>query len=842
VTTDIALLAAGPGGRGADQLVSDWVAWLRERLDPQWRSGEWDQDRLLFTGDPARPGTVVAVCPLPGCGVTMNDPHSSGYCKTCHDELADSGLDKAAFEVAYMRRNRRLNVYRREKTCDVPACGRDSWGLGLCVTHYRSWVKVRSRPGIDRAAWMAARRPSASPGPCAVLACDRERASAAICLCRIHNDKWRRHQRDADSARGDAALAAWIEHQAPYLSAHMFSLAPLRPAARVEMLYALQRRDARTPALHPQYVRRAVTVLECLPSIALAGDTADPAGNVRSEVTRALVRTAQWEIGAAFDQFRGIDPAGKLVWDLRTVSQQIPSLKKGVSPLRNPSSLDFGEVRQEWIRGILMHWARTASPISKDLRQRHKACVIASQALGLRGDGGASPARLRFSDVTMVVDAFKLACNDEGELYAPSHQGRLLRQFFDLLDFARREGIAGELSPRFVRHPGYHSIQRVDDNEDEIGKAIPDGVVRQLDQHLHLLGKGFPYGAMPPDAVTAMFQAIYVILRDTGRRPAEVAGLDLDCLEYDQGEYQLIWHNMKGRRLRRRLPIVQDTAEAIRDWKEARASLGLPENRVAHLFPAVTDSYQHMDSGYISRAIRLWADSIPALESGELSRDGAPLSFDRARIFPYAFRHTFCQRYADAGIALHVLQALMDHRSADTTAAYYQVSKKMKREAVNTLRVLAIDRTGTPAPIGSATAYEMRSVAVPWGNCTEPSNVKAGGASCPIRWQCPGCSHYRPDPSHLPAIEDQVRSLKANLETARAIGAAPYTITGTEGQIADYAKVIAAMKARMDGMPEAERREVEEASKILRRLRAGAAAPGPVPLPMPAIRPAERTA
>ncbi len=92
----------------------------------------------------------------------------------------------------------------------------------------------------------------------------------------------------------------------------------------------------------------------------------------------------------------------------------------------------------------------------------HKACVIASRALDLRGDGGTSPARLRFSDVTMVVDAFKLACNDQGELYAPSHQGRMLRQFFDLLDFARREGIAGDLSPRFVRHPGHHSIKWVD--------------------------------------------------------------------------------------------------------------------------------------------------------------------------------------------------------------------------------------------------------------------------------------------------------------------------------------------------------------------------------------------
>ena len=42
-----------------------------------------------------------------------------------------------------------------------------------------------------------------------------------------------------------------------------------------------------------------------------------------------------------------------------------------------------------------------------------------------------------------------------------------------------------------------------------------------------------------------------------------------------------------------------------------------------------------------------------------------------------------------------------------------------------------------------STAYQMRSVAVPFGNCIEPSNVKAGGKACPIRFQCAGCGFYR---------------------------------------------------------------------------------------------------
>jgi integrase len=632
VSSATALLpAAGPDGRGDGRLLGGWLGWLRERIDPQWRASEWDQDRLLFTGDPASAATVIAVCPLPGCGVTMNDPHSSGYCKTCHDEFTASGLGKEAFEAAYTRGNRRLNVYRRDKACEVLACRRDAYGFGLCVTHYRGWVKARDRPGTDRAAWIAARGAATAPEPCAVLACDRERASATVLLCRVHDRRWQLHQR---AAGDEASLMAWIEHQPPYLSAHMFSLAPLQEAARAEMLYALQRRDSRELAIRPQTVRRAVAVLEGLPSIALAGSELDPAAIAVGELTRALIRSARWDVGTAFDQFRGIDPSRKLVWDLRTVSQQIPSLKKGVSPLRNPSSLDFGQVRQEWIREILMHWARTTSPLSKDLHRLHKACVVASRALGLRGDAGMSPDRLRFSDVTMVVDAFKVARSVKGELYAPSHQDRLLREFFDLLDFARREGIAGGISPRFARDPRHHAIRQVDDNEDEIGKAIPDVVIRQLDEHMPLLGTGFPYGAMPPGAVTAMFQAVYVILRDTGRRPAEVAGLDLDCLEYDRGEYQLVWHNMKGRRLRRRLPIEQSTADAVRDWKQTRAGLDIPANCAAHLFPAITGSYQHMDSGNMSRAIRLWADSVPVLDSEELGPDGTPLPFDPVEDLP----------------------------------------------------------------------------------------------------------------------------------------------------------------------------------------------------------------
>ncbi|MGR8007623.1 tyrosine-type recombinase/integrase [Streptomyces hypolithicus] len=210
-------------------------------------------------------------------------------------------------------------------------------------------------------------------------------------------------------------------------------------------------------------------------------------------------------------------------------------------------------------------------------------------------------------------------------------------------------------------------------DEDEIGKAIPESVIRQLDQQLDLLGEGIPYGTLAAEDIKAMFQTVYLVLRDTGRRPEEVARLILDCLEKDGDEHQLIWDNRKSKRLRRRLPITQETVDAINAWKARRAGLDLPRNSARYLFPAITNNTaNHMLlSGNIARVMRAWVRSLDRIDSEVLGPDGMPLPFDRDLIYPYAFRHSYCQRHADAGIPQDVLRDLMDHRSANTTAGYY---------------------------------------------------------------------------------------------------------------------------------------------------------------------------
>jgi hypothetical protein len=46
------------------------------------------------------------------------------------------------------------------------------------------------------------------------------------------------------------------------------------------------------------------------------------------------------------------------------------------------------------------------------------------------------------------------------------------------------------------------------------------------------------------------------------------------------------------------------------------------------------------------------------------------------------------------------------------------------------------------------------------GKCSEPTNVRAGGQACPIRYQCAGCPHFESDPSYLPELRGYANELR----------------------------------------------------------------------------------
>ncbi|MFF7705502.1 tyrosine-type recombinase/integrase [Streptomyces lydicus] len=804
-----------PGG--ADPAA--WAAWLGEHTDPTWRAGEWDQEHWLFTGRLDNPRTTASTCRTAACGMVVNARNI--FCAMCADRLKASSLTAAEFAATHVPQRDKapngLAAARCAVTRDGVQCVRPKHCRNLCSTHYGTW-HYHQRRGNEDHWWSHIAIPFTDEVACLVPACPSSAFNSGG-LCGFHSRAWTRDNRTAPTP-----AAEWAQNQPPYVAAHQFSLVPLAELVRREVLYALQQADRWARVLNPSSIRSLVR--DHADVTTLLSDEPRPFSAPKDAAYRRTLKQLHTALRTGFDEFTGRSDSNDDILDLREIGLRAVS---GQEPRQFAATVDLTQsIHQPWLRRLVRFWACTERPRTDDFSRTLRATTIASRALAQRPGAGNDPTTLRFADVTAVVDAFRTALKRDGTPYSSGHRNALTGRFFQLIDYGRRSDALDDLAGTFTRDAVHHTVGRDDENEDEIGKAIPESVIRQLDAHVDAIGRGSVAGRrdIPEADLHLLYRTVYIVLRDTGRRPLEVASLARDCLETDRGQTSLIWDNHKRRRHRWRLPITATTAQAIREWQQRRNHLDLPASGERFLFPALTDQSAagHLSSSYISETLRLWVASIPEIHAEGVDADGNPLPFDRTLIYPYAFRHSYAQRHADAGTPVDVLRELMDHKSIAMTQRYYQVSLKRKRAAVTTLSAHVVDRGGQAAPT-SATAYELRSVAVPYGGCTEPSNVKAGGSSCPIRFQCAGCGFYRPDPSYLPAIEQHINELRADRETALAMDAAEFVTIALTAQITAFEQVVTRMNRYLAAMPAHERAELEEASTVLRRARAGAPRP-----------------
>jgi integrase len=792
-----------------------WVDWLAQHTDPHWRASEWRPQAWLFTGNPDEPRTSVSVCRTLACPVLVSP--ANGYCALCKGAQKRSSLPDEDFARTFQPVRRTARIGEPRPACSVTRdgqrCVKESLCKGLCGNHYAQFNGYAKKRDLAR--WRAIATPFTQTASCLVPTCELS-ALYSHGLCRHHAPKFRSHRRTEPKA----SMHEWAERQLPYLAAHQFSLVGLAQPLRQEVLYALQQADPWLRIFEPCQVRRLVRDLTG--TLTLTGGVPDSALCPRSTtaVLRLLnrVRTA---LKAGFAEHCGTAPAAHDILDLRALGQRARS----PAGIRHPKTVDLRAIAQPWLRETLHTWTTQQRPDADAFARTLRGVELASRALARR-PGTDDPAALRYDDVTAVVEAFRTAPKLDGQPAGSSYRASIASHFFALIDYGRRSGTTPTLSAAFVRDPLTHRIAAEEPNEDEIGKAIPEPVIRQLDAHLDLLGQGQARGrrTLATADLQLMYRTLYVLLRDTGRRPNEIVSLPRECLETHSDQTSLVWNNHKARRLRRRLPITADTTQTVRVWQARRTELEpvLPPTGADHLFPALTPlaTRRHLQTSYLGETLRHWVDSIPLLCAEGTDPDGDPLPFDRSLIYAYGFRHSYAQRHADAGTPLDVLCELMDHRSVRTTQRYYTVSLQRKREAVTKLAAHVVDHHGQSSPC-SDTAYQLRSVAVPYGGCTEPSNVKAGGNSCPIRFQCAGCGFYRPDPSYLPAIEQHINELRADRESATAMDAAEFVITALTAQITAFEQVADRMRRRLAALPAAERADLEEASAILRKARAG---------------------
>jgi hypothetical protein len=668
-------------------------------------------------------------------------------------------------------------------------------------------------------------------GPCLVAACTRDRDGRGP-YCHAHDQRWR-----LDRRRSDIDEEYWRRTAPAVAQDQEVSLRGLPPRVVAEIIYGLQQRSKEGILSRASAPRTFADLARSLQVSSVEEIPIELLTRFQRGLRKSIV-TACRRVQTSPEQERGKD-----VWDAAVFG--------------HTGTLRFTEISQPWLREAVKGWC------FDDLPRR-------------RGKGVRSTVQMMISAVGRLSESMRLQREDAGEVVTAVSRADITA-YLNRMAYLQHEGII-TANKRFedckavrqvlhrmrsmgLTRPGAQQHGLPDDfvlsmhdmpdlpEDTEAGRDLPPEVIRHLCQHLHLL-----------EEVSPLARVAVELLIDTGRRPEEISSLGADCLERDSdGKPVLIYDNHKALRNARRLPISEATAKLI-TAQQARAQSSFPDKHISELklLPTLMKNphgAKAITSGWISTAHRKWVHGLPdILVPVTLTQDRrqvtTALPFDKNKIFLYAYRHSYAQRHADAGVPVDVLRQLMDHRLLETTQCYYRVGEERRREAVERVTVMQFDRHGNriwrqaKALLDSEHARRsVGEVATAYGGCTEPSNVAAGGHACPFRFRCVGCSHFRTDISYLPDLEaylaDLLRSRERLLAAVDVDEWARAEAMPSDEEITRVRRLISRMKQDIDDLGDEEKAQIMEAVTVVRRHRQGTVALGmpKVRQPLPDVRP-----
>jgi len=807
-----AQLAAVPD---PDATPGDELAVLRGVLRPDFlvRAG-WNSETQTLTPVRGDPLLSLKECAVADCAASTAHKEAD-LCVTCRKRWRASDLAWEDFLAAPCG-----GRSRGDRPCLVTGCPRPGKSAErLCATH--TWQRQRHQE-LPAEQWLA--RPEVGPlpsfGTCIAASCAA--VAAHRCgLCAAHRSAWCRHRRDHDGA----VLAQWARHAAPAdVAGHEITLHGLPGRVIAELLAGLQRRTDAGLRTLPTSARYLVKMLHARRAGSVLDLAQVPGTAIRSDARQLL----RWLIAELYCLLSGPEKErAKDTWQLQVFGL--------------PGKLDFTGISQRWLREAVKWWAAEDLPLRRgrapadSARDTIRAAVALSQSLCLsRDDGGHDPAALGRRDIVAFNN--RLAHQVRATEMTADSRLRLTRRIFRLLNDVHALGItatgqaAAGLPAAFVLRRG--DIPK-DPGRQPRPRSLPGTVLKAIAANLDVL----------EERCGISERRITEVLIDTGRRPDEVCTLGWDCLERDpSGSPVLIYTDAKNNRPGRRLPISEATAAVItaqKNWVRHRYPHTPPA--ALALFPCDKgnkDGTKPIRADAYGNAHRIFADEIAHLL---LDADGQQVS--PALVVPYAYRHSYAQRHADAGVQPDVLRELMSHRSMRTTTGYYRITENRLRTAIDKVARHQFNAAGqrvftSIAGLLSDEHARMRigQVAVPFGVCTEPSNVKAGGHACPYKYTCTGCGHFRSDPSYLPELKSYLQQLLADKERlhaaadlqpwARAQAAPP------DEQISQVRELIRRIEADLDNLSDTDRAQIQQAVTAIR------AARQTVVLGMPAIRPA----
>ncbi|MFZ4177835.1 tyrosine-type recombinase/integrase [Streptomyces griseoincarnatus] len=789
----------------ADELTDP----LREAISPEFlQLMGWDPQVRLLLIPRDHPQFSAPECLVAGCDKMVYYAFQQGLCVGCMRRWEKSGQSIEEFAGTAKRYWRAIG----EVACQVPQCARPSNGLAtpLCSAHLYQQNRIYKIP-VDEFVQHPDVVPLEAFGPCSVAACYRQRQSPTG-YCPAHAQR-----RRAAIRKGTLSDEEHWRRTTNAVSEHgVISLRGLPDRVVHEILYGLQQR-VREGVMQKDYILRPFC------------------DRVRSQQVTTLT---ELDLSAFNHQTKNV-ATGFLKhlgrFGLTPETERHKDIWSGYA-FGLDGNLYFDKISQSWLREATKAWALDDIPKrrgkSRAAVQSHiNAIVQLSESLRLnRPDRGEDVRAVARVDVAVFLNRLRFL-TEQGEISGYARV-RVVRYARRLLSRMRTLGLTQRDQPLhgICETFGLQADDVPDDPEDnEAGKDLPAEVMTQLCKHLD---------SLEATGSSEIRTGVELII-DTGRRPAEICRLPYDCLERDEdGKLTLIYDNHKSARKARRLPISGETGAVIIAQQE-RVRARFPDTPASELklLPTVLTNKmgtKPVTPEWLASRHRAWVESLPEfLVPTVVTVKGRQvtkmLPFDKAKIFPYAYRHTYAQRHADAGVAPDALQSLMDHRQLTTTQQYYRVSETRKREAVERVTAMQFDRSGNrvwrkaQALLDSEHARRaIGEVQVPYGLCTEPANVQAGGHDCPVRFRCVGCDHFRTDVSYLPDLEAYLADLLRGRERLAAFAAdswAKAEAMPSDEEITRVRRLVKRVREDLEDLTEEDRIQIKEAVTTVRRTR-----------------------
>ncbi|MFE3732109.1 hypothetical protein [Nocardia sp. NPDC059154] len=387
-------------------------------------------------------------------------------------------------------------------------------------------------------------------------------------------------------------------------------------------------------------------------------------------------------------------------------------------------TINFTGIRQRWMRESLKEWAFEELPTH---RGKGAAAVVASKVKAIRflsdslhlqrADHGETPGLLTRIDIASFLNY--MAYLETSGTVSRSWRVRLTRDTARILNDLRALGLtqpgrsAAGMPEDFTLRRG-DIPQEADD--DSPGRALPDPALRHL------------YSALPilEDRSSREIRVATELLMDTGRRPDEILNLPLDCLDRDRdGKYVLIYEDFKLHRKNRRLPITDGTASVIEAQRTAviarypkadRSTLPLLPSRLRN-----PRGQRPLPQASFGAAHRTWIHALLPIElpSG--------IVIDKPDdLVPYAYRHSYAQRHADAGVPLDVCEISWDTTQLPPPRSTTESPRNgLARPSTESARS---NSTGTatgsgvrPRPCSTTNAHACRSARSPFPTASAPN-------------------------------------------------------------------------------------------------------------------------